>query len=379
MSVFWLSSSALLGLALIAVPIAIHLLVRQQSRRVAYPSLRFLQPSQLAAFRRRNVQDAPLLACRAAILAAAVMALAGPVLQTPSRTAGYAARVARAVILEPGVAPEVAADAAGDAFAARTFARAQVVDAIADATRWLNGQPPAGREVVFAGALRRGSLSAGQLGAIPPSVGIRFVTTEGGGTRESVLRVLKSGANGVFLHERQVRLEDDETAVSDGVATLVPADMVRIVAAPAEQPLADAALRAALDAGLRWTDPAVRVLVAWAGAGEVDVQRLRNGASLVRMERPSPAATAATAVSEAIEGVTVASTEGTEPVRIGAEQLRAWTRPPGPVHGEARPADEGDRRWLWGVALALLAAEHWLRRARTGSAAVESAAEVRVA
>lgn len=379
MSVFWLSPAALFGLALMALPIAIHLLVRQQSRRVEYPSLRFLQPSQLAAFRRRNIQDALLLACRAAILAVAVMALAGPVFQTPSRTAGYAGRVARAVIVEPGAAPEVAAAAAGDAFVFQAFTRGQVSDAIADAARWLGSQPPAAREVVFAGALRRGSVSAGQLSAIPPFVGIRFVATPGAVPRDSVLRVLKSGDGGVFLHERQVRLDDDETTVSEGVATPAAADIVRIVAASPDQPLADAALRAALAAGLRWTDPAVSVLVAWAGAGDGEVERLRKGATLVRMERPSPASTAATAVSESIEAVTAASREGTEPVRIGAEQLQAWTRPPGPVPGDARPADEGDRRWLWGLALVLLAAEHWLRRARTSSAAVESGAEVRVA
>ncbi len=43
MSVIWLAPAVLLGLGLIALPVAIHLLVRQQSRRIDYPSLRFLQ------------------------------------------------------------------------------------------------------------------------------------------------------------------------------------------------------------------------------------------------------------------------------------------------------------------------------------------------
>ena len=68
MSVLWLSPAAFLGLALIAVPIVIHLLVRQQGRRVDYPSLRFLRSSRLAAFRRRNIQDALLLICRVTII-----------------------------------------------------------------------------------------------------------------------------------------------------------------------------------------------------------------------------------------------------------------------------------------------------------------------
>ena len=82
MSITWITPVALAGFALIALPIAIHLLVRQQTRQLAYPSLRFLRETALAAFRRRAIQDAALLACRVAIVAAAVMALAGPVLHT---------------------------------------------------------------------------------------------------------------------------------------------------------------------------------------------------------------------------------------------------------------------------------------------------------
>ncbi len=82
MSITWLAPAALLGVALIALPIAIHLLVRQHARTLAYPSLRFLRETQLAAFRRRTLQDGLLLACRAAIVALAAVALAGPLLQT---------------------------------------------------------------------------------------------------------------------------------------------------------------------------------------------------------------------------------------------------------------------------------------------------------
>ncbi len=105
MSIAWMAPAALLGLALIALPIAIHLLVRQHARTLAFPSLRFLRETQLAAFRRRRIEDAALLACRAAIIALAAVALAGPVLQTAARTAGYAGRTSRAV---------VALDGAGD-------------------------------------------------------------------------------------------------------------------------------------------------------------------------------------------------------------------------------------------------------------------------
>jgi len=380
MSIFWLAPAALLGSALIALPIAIHLLVRQQSRRVAYPSLRFVQPSALAALRRRTIQDAALLGCRAAIIVAAVMALAGPVLQTASRSAAYEARVARAVVLMPGTRPDSAAESAAGAFVSRTFARSELGDAIADALRWLDEQPPARREMLLAGVFPRGSVAAADRQAIPIATGIRF-TGEANppAGRDVVMPVLRSLPGGLVMELRQVRLEDDETKVSAGTPMPVASDLVRIVAAPADRLLAEAALRAALAAGLRWSQPAPRVLVVWEGAGESSVQPLLNGATAVRMARPAAVSMAASAITDAIERVTAAPLIGLEPVSISSEQLRAWSRAPGAVPPGARPADEGDRRWFWALALALLALEHLLRRATTRAVAVEATVEARVA
>lgn len=379
MSIFWLAPAALFGVLLVAVPIAIHLLVRQQSRRVDYPSLRFVQPSALAAFRRRSIQDALLLACRAAIVVAAALALAGPVWQTASRTGAQAGRVARAVVLVPGTAAEVAAPAAGDAFVSQVFTRARLVDALADAVQWLDEQPPSSREIVISGPLRRGSLSAGDLATLPAHVGVRFApVTTAAAARDVVLPVLRTAAGGLVLERRPVHLADDQTRVSRGESAPASSDLVRVLAAAAEQDLADAALRAALVAGVRWSRPDQRVLVVWQGADEAAVTQQSAGASLVRMDRPA-AASAASATVSAIERVTATSMDSLEPARIGDEQLQAWSRPPGGVPPGARPADEGDRRWLWGLALALLALEHFLRRTVATRAAIETNVEARVA
>lgn len=380
MSVAWLAPMALLGVALVAIPIAIHLLVRQQSRRVEFPSLRFLLPSQLAAFRRRNLQDAWLLACRAAIVAVAALALAGPVLQTASRSAGYGARTARAVIVEPGIEPPSAIKLAGNAFVSKSFARERVGDAIADATRWLDVQPPASRELVFVGAFRRGSVAAGDLRGIGPTVGIRFVAA--GGTiagRDAQLPVLRSGSTGLFIEQQQVHLEDDSTRVTTGVTTAAASDLVRIVASPASQALADAALRAALAEGLAWKNPVQRLLVAWNGVDEALVQRLLLGATLIRMPHPDPPATSASAVAAAIMAETAAPTAVMEPVAISQQQLQAWSRPPNGVPASAPATDEGDRRWLWALVLGLLGLEHVLRRSKSAEVAAESVAGARVA
>ena len=49
MSITWLTPAVLSGLLLVVLPIAIHLLTRQQARTRPFPSLRFLVPTQLAA------------------------------------------------------------------------------------------------------------------------------------------------------------------------------------------------------------------------------------------------------------------------------------------------------------------------------------------
>jgi len=54
-----------------------------------------------------------------------------------------------------------------------------------------------------------------------------------------------------------------------------------------------------------------------------------------------------------------------EVLPIRDEQLRAWTRPPGPLP-TVRPdtIESDDRRWLWVLVLVLIGAEGWIRRAR---------------
>src|SRR5439155_23533783 len=88
-----------------AAPILIHLLVQRRAERFPFPTLRFLQPTRLAAIRRHLLEDIPLLLVRAAILAAAVAALAGPLLVTPARRQAWDRLLVRAVATDPeGVA-----------------------------------------------------------------------------------------------------------------------------------------------------------------------------------------------------------------------------------------------------------------------------------
>ena len=72
-----------------------------------------------------------------------------------------------------------------------------------------------------------------------------------------------------------------------------------------------------------------------------------------------------------------------EVLPIADDQLREWTRPPGPLT-RLRPdaIESDDRRWLWALVLALIVVETWMRRARrlqTSDVRLETAGASRVA
>lgn len=356
------------------LPIAVHLLVRQPIERYAFPSLRFLGETQLAAFRRGAVQDLVLLLCRIAIIALAAMALAGPVLRSDARMAAFSARIARAIVVIDTADDSTLARLRGDAFATATFSRARAGDAIADALRWLGAQPPASREIVITGPLRRGAVSDAILAGVPAGVGVRFEPVAFDASPEATQAILARRNGSLVRIERIVSASIDATSVTDGPASPLPDDLITIHAATPDRDLAAAALRAALDAGVPWSDFTTAVAIVWDGADGPAGSTLR----VLRMPVPQPPSSAADAVRARL----VAAAGGEqlkEPVPITAEQLALWTRPPGPASPDAPLGDEGDRRWLWAAVLVLLMIEWWLRRTRLGAAATVDAGEARVA
>ena len=363
------------------IPLAIHLFVRQQVRTVAYPSLRFLRQTELAAFRRRRIQDALLLACRIAVIAAVAVALAGPVLQSAARTAAYADRTSRAIVVVGAAPDELRRSLEADTFASATFSRTMVADAVGDAVRWLNARAPSSREIVIAGDLRQGSIEAIDLSAVPSEIGIRIVQAATPAPAEIDWPVL-SLRGGTFVRiNRRVRLDAGRTIVTAAPGVPAPDVRVSIAAAAADQRLADAALRVALEAGIPWTDFERPVLVVWTGADEARVTAASESAQLIRMLRPSMAAAAADETAAALMRAAGRLPGAIEPVLIVPERLQEWSRQPGPPALNAPPADEGDRRWFWGLALALLALEWWLRRGhgRQAATAAGDGSEARVA
>ena len=68
----------LAGTALIAVPIVLHLIMRQQPRHLEFPALRFIQRRRKTNTRQMRLRHLLLLALRCAAIALAAIGLARP-------------------------------------------------------------------------------------------------------------------------------------------------------------------------------------------------------------------------------------------------------------------------------------------------------------
>lgn len=88
----------LLGLAVLAIPVLIHLLNRRRFDTVEWGAMQFLQVSQ-ATRRRLMLEEVLLMALRMALLAVLVLALAGPFTQVSSSARLFASRPSRDIVL----------------------------------------------------------------------------------------------------------------------------------------------------------------------------------------------------------------------------------------------------------------------------------------
>jgi hypothetical protein len=423
--VIWLNPAAWIAFAVAAAPVLIHLLVHRRAERFPFPTLRFIQPTRLAAIRRHVLEDIPLLAVRLAIIAAAVAALAGPLLITASRRSAWNARVVRAIVVDArdDVAPPVQRE--DIAFRTERFRVQSLSGGIRRAIAWLDRAPPARRELVITGPLTIGSIVDTDLAAVPANIGIRF-------ERSGALPLERSVGTTPLLEpegtvRRTVTLSGPRTSVTELRADAVARWPIEVAASPDVRPAINAAIEAvmsqrvrtvppdrrtrlmvmdqsdrtsaAIDASplrLPWMTDAV-ARVAHDPELQSEAARVSAGFAERRFTTPpwqtiaagadgrpliSAAAAAGTLVvaSAANAGALVtplllrslantiaapdAATQA-ELLPIADSQLRAWSRAPAP---ETAPrvdtVEHDDRRWLWVGALVLMAVEAWIRRAR---------------
>jgi len=276
--VIWLNPAALFSLVAAAAPILIHILAQRRAERLAFPTLRFLRPTRLAAIRRRVLEDPLLLAVRVAIVAAAVAAVAGPLVVTPGRRSAWNERVARASVMTtsaPATANGVRAANGAPVFQARDFRGLSIADGVRRAVDWLERNPPARRELVVTAPLTIGSLSAADLAAVPPDVGIFFERMPlPPPTRTIGYGRVRSTAG---TADREVTLAGAATSVRD-VSTIDRSSAgdslpIEVVSSEQARPSVEAALAAVLSQRV-WSPPSARhARLIVADAANVDAAR----------------------------------------------------------------------------------------------------------
>jgi hypothetical protein len=403
MDLIWLAPAASLGLMALVVPALIHLLTNQRTRRIPFPTLRFLRRTRLAAIGRRVVQNWLLLAVRLLILAMAVGALAGPVFVSATRQEEWRQRVARAVVVAPGGAPAALVDPLidgerRDSFVSEVFRPgARVADGLRDAALWLQRQPPASYEVVVVGDLRAGAVVPGDLTLVPARAGLRFLPLPSSvASREVDVHFQEADV----VWRARTTLQDSSTRVSYTRAGKAGQSLT-VRAAANDQAAADAAMNAVLSRGLDADATSRRRLVvvfeggstqdleltapaqqAWMRDALASLPETIGGGSgdvLVVQAKRRASDREAAHLLERIARVVFASDRSTlEPAPISVQTFAEWSRPPGAFES-GRPVDEGDRRWLWAAALVLMAIEMIIRRTRSSSADAHDVQEARVA
>ena len=431
----WQAPAALGALGLIALPIVVHLLRTHRARRILFPTLRFIAPSRSSSVRLRPPSDLPLLLIRIAIVAAAALAMAQPVLVTEARVKVWNSRLARAVVIDTGPAMHIAdetgttpialakplasSEAAGAAQAVQ-IETSSVADGLTRAAAWLGAAPPARREIVVLSTFRAGTLTESVVAQLPPSVGLRLVQVGRPLEARAIEGVRPLTAPGAPSATQEVRLTGPATSVTRkivagefrgarvvGVDPATPAAqrlwrMLATTGTPApsaDRPIALAftewpageriaafgpetprwmlqvLLRLRSDAALQRAAASAPASVLSASDPWVAIALDREGAPLVRlahagqelvMQVGAPidslfGAAAARALLDAGAGESARPDQ--EILRAAPATLAAWSRPAPPIDREAwRSLDGSDARWLWAIALVLLALEQWLRR-----------------
>jgi hypothetical protein len=304
----WLNPIAWFAIASVALPILIHLLIQRRAERLPFPTLRFLQPTRLAAIRRHLLEDLPLLAVRIALLAAAVAALAGPLLVTSARRQAWDRRVVRAIVRDSSVgsgpAPASAQAPAGSAEAPearrqpagtgdrgrplreKSFSDASLLDAIQRAILWLDTAPPARREIVVSSALAIDSITEADVAAIPADIGVRFERIGGLPRTRTVPAGRLLTSDGV--RARAVTLDGDRTSVREAAAADPFVWPIDVVAPEADRSAADAAIGAVLSQRV-WAGPAdrrARLLLLQPAAVDADL-KVRTTSEVVQASRPA--------------------------------------------------------------------------------------------
>jgi hypothetical protein len=422
----WRHPAAWLGLVTLVVPILVHLLGRRRPVPLPFPTLRFLDRSEIVPARRHRLNDLPLLVMRLAILTAAVTALAGPVFVAWRRQP--APTIARAIVVDtsssmsrmtPRGRPardeareRVQSLSAGDV-TTRVIEGDLLASAVATAATWLADQPGR-RDLVVISDFQLGALDGADLVALPADVGMNLARIETVALQTVPGPAIAVGGR-TFVSRLVLGDGDTRVTWTPAPAGWQAPSPLATVAGPAERQDADAALEAAAAEGVpaSASDRLVAVIfpsaperAAIAAAGRppgapwmFDVMNALYGdplASDLRCDRdrcldrtamlsaeisgttrlvllPETGAGhlfSAALLRSAWRAAARPAIRELEPMHVPDTRLERFNRPTSapPARVDA-PGADSDGRWIWVVVLALLAIEALMRRPRRAKAA----------
>jgi hypothetical protein len=374
----WAQPWAWLGLAGLAVPIAIHLLAKHQAIRAAFPTLRFIDASELNAIKRQRLTDIPLLLLRILMIALAVAAIAGP--RFGSAAAAKEDEPARATVYDMTLS---AAAGRSDAIVDGPRTRRATIKAeslragLEAAAGWATTQSGQ-REITVVSDFQRGSLDAADLALVPSGIGLHFervrstpAPTPAGLTRDgSRVRMVWPADGGARSSSLVIKAGPDQpladalfAAVNSVVTPIdLPDHSVLVVFPKAPERIALTKSMTSIDQPwmfevakdlLSKTPPVARI-------GSVKTAPATSALLVMLDVAPdtTDALDAVALIARGLAAVTPASESETR--TIDDATLRSWERAAQP--NDVRRAGEPQGRWLWMAVIAALAIETGMRR-----------------
>ncbi len=417
----WLAPWALLSLGAVALPVILHLLGRGRAVRHRFPTLRFLQASQLLPTRRTRLHDIPLLLVRAAVIALAALATAQPLWSGADRRQAADAALARAVIVdtsssmrrltvgvgERGVdeAQRGARQLAAEAALSIVIPTAYPASAVAGASAWL--RRTAGRgELVVVSDFQAGTVDSAALATVPAEAGVRFarirvVSDSALGTQLSVsdrvvdVRAVHSagGIDVSWMPEASAAMPSPVTivdkvnqsgarvanAAAATVGVQLPFDSSRDIAV-----VFRSSERSAAPVHTPWMVEALAALRP--DTTVVAAQDSVNGHQrLLLFPSSSPSSIeSATLIAAAARELSAAPLRAElEPAFVPDTDLSRWERAPSAEVTSRSNGDPltgaSDARWVWIAVLLLLGVESRMRRATVAAQRTESVERDRAA
>ncbi len=412
---------ALAGLALVALPIASHLMGRTPARPFKFPSLRFVTPSQVLPRRRARIEDPLLLVMRVAAIAAAAVALAAPAFRG-APAAGAAGTLATVVLVDTSVSVTSSATerparvAELNRIADSAVAAAQIgivlrtttpARELVGAASWL-ARHDAQREIVVVSDFQAGTLDSAAIAPLPAGTVLRFrrvamrplgssSSVQGGAALEASVVATAGGAEATWTRRGAVPVDSSLkilAAASDRVFAAALLEASRTAGAGTPLPgvgpigvvLPSEPTRAAIESSARpvsagWQRRIVatlatdRSLFAAASADRPPFAAAASsdGTALLIFAPPGIDAASALTLVTAVRRAASASPSGGE-LAVGSiddATLARWSASraasPASVTPSVQPVVHGPAtRWLWIVALVLLGLE-WVVRRRVRS------------